>query len=285
MSTNEDTQKVTTLVAKMEVKPSEEEELCGPCLRCTPKPDPPRSAICATEAFMEYINEAGRPNHHPCCTGDNLATFTTSKEYICRISKFFVNALKGSFREVEDRVVRLHHDDPAAFRLWVFYERNEVNTKGEVLEAEVPCAVQGKPEDNAELCSYMWDLSKAWIFGEKYQNSVSLMVHICENTHKKSPLQFYVIENICKQLDNKKYIWKDISCLYAYDGFVEELYLARKTPNFTSNEHKCGELTYVGPRDDEDYEYENGGWGPSSSDRPDYKNEKNWRCNCNHQVV
>lgn len=49
-------------------------------------------------------------------SGDSMATFYSSKTYLCDVSRIFHNALMGSFREAAEGVLCLPDDDPVSFR-------------------------------------------------------------------------------------------------------------------------------------------------------------------------
>ncbi|KAF2810588.1 uncharacterized protein BDZ99DRAFT_356420, partial [Mytilinidion resinicola] len=157
-------------------------------------------------------------------TGNTQATFQTSKSYICTASKFFANAFQGSFREADDRILRLPHDEPSSFRLWHdFYDKKHRQKAWESC-LQHPGPWESRP--NAVTRATLWELVKAWLFGEKYnlpdfQNCLmdilrcvtrsgypsdapgyciplSVMKHVYENTLVESPLRFFVVENISR---------------------------------------------------------------------------------------
>ncbi|KAF2491885.1 hypothetical protein BU16DRAFT_530309 [Lophium mytilinum] len=176
----------------------------------------------------------------------------TDKRYIYQVSKFFANALKGGFREAEERVLRLPDDDPAAFRLWTHFQRNEYGYNESEGAAYRTSPYKSTKKEDPERTDHMWNFVKGWIFGEKY------------GFPEFQDFMMTSLRGICAE------------------GFVEELFIARDTPHFSSNEHKCGQVSYVGPGYNVD---PNDTWGTEPPTREDYADTHNWRCDCTHNVV
>lgn len=52
-------------------------------------------------------------------SGDSIETFTTDSEFLTSRSLFFKKALSGSFKEAQDRVVKLPSDSPGVFGVYL----------------------------------------------------------------------------------------------------------------------------------------------------------------------
>ncbi|KAF2491886.1 hypothetical protein BU16DRAFT_565581 [Lophium mytilinum] len=192
------------------------------------------------------------------------ATFQTSKDYICKASSFFANAFRGSFREASQRILRLPDDEPSSFRLWHdFYDKNDRKKSWEscLNPPHKPRSFFWELHPNAKTRATLWELVKAWLFGEKYslpefQNflmsilrrvtrsgspsngtpgyciPLSIMKYVYENTLAGSPLRFFLVENMCRQLHDRVKRWEDFSEMENYTGFAKEMFVGRDNCNF-----------------------------------------------------
>jgi hypothetical protein len=169
-----------------------------------------------------------------------VATFYSSKTYLCGVSKIFHNALMGSFREAAEGVLCLPDDDPVSFR-HIF----------QILKSGSPSPHPFRTVSKGQRCEmitdiYLEELAMAWLFADKYDFAfcqrrimlefmsavqeqslvkLSLMEMIYEHTLPMSPLRFAVLRNVHSRLEGKVNVWGDFSVLHAFDGFFKELYL------------------------------------------------------------
>jgi hypothetical protein len=95
-------------------------------------------------------------------SGDSMATFYSSKTYLCGVSKIFHNALMGSFREAAEGVLCLPDDDLMSFR-HIF----------QILKSGSPSPHPFRTVSKGQRCEmitdiYLEELAMAWLFADKY---------------------------------------------------------------------------------------------------------------------
>jgi len=185
-----------------------------------------------------------------------MATFYSSKTYLCDMSKFFHNALMQSFREAAEGVLCLPDDDPVSFR-HIF----QILKSGSLSPNPFRTVSKGQ---RCEMITdtYLEELAMAWLFADKYDFAscqrkimkeftsivqeqslvkLSLMTMIYERTLPMSPLRFAVLGKVHSRLEEKANVWDDFSVLHAFDGFFKELYLTgtRYTVQCRRNNWEC----------------------------------------------
>ncbi|OCL01705.1 hypothetical protein AOQ84DRAFT_277614, partial [Glonium stellatum] len=136
-------------------------------------------------------------------TGENMATFYPSKEYLCSVSTVFASTLEGGFLEATERVLRLPDDDPVALRHAFFVVKT-----GYMMPDKQILACDENDGDNATAGLYMDIMARAWVFADKYDLTgaqiaavrtmlqisrwnmpLNVMIYIYGNTVPNSPLR------------------------------------------------------------------------------------------------